>query len=115
MTYPDKTMFPVASCNDQDFRNLMDVYLDAVFYPNIYRNENIFRQEGWSWQIEDRDDPVVINGVVYNEMKGAFSSPDDVLEQAVRTYIPAGTEEINLRALDEGRKMGTAAKWMVSL
>ena len=87
MTYPDKTMFPVASCNDQDFRNLMDVYLDAVFYPNIYRNENIFRQEGWSWQIEDRDDPVVINGVVYNEMKGAFSSPDDVLERRIMNSL----------------------------
>ena len=87
MTYPDKTMFPVASCNDQDFRNLMDVYLDAVFYPNIYRNEQIFRQEGWSWQIEDRDDPIVINGVVYNEMKGAFSSPDDVLERQIMNSL----------------------------
>ncbi len=83
MTYPDKTMFPVASCNDQDFKNLMDVYLDAVFHPNIYRNENIFRQEGWNYQIENREDPVVINGVVYNEMKGAFSSPDDVLERQI--------------------------------
>ena len=70
MTYPDKTMYPVASCNDQDFRNLMDVYLDSVFHPNIYRNEMIFRQEGWSWQIENADDPVVVNGVVYNEVKG---------------------------------------------
>ncbi len=87
MTYPDKTMFPVASCNDQDFKNLMDVYMDAVFYPNIYRNENIFRQEGWSYQIEDRDDPVVINGVVYNEMKGAFSSPDDVLERQIMNSL----------------------------
>ncbi len=87
MTYPDKTMFPVASCNDQDFKNLMDVYLDAVFHPNIYRNENIFRQEGWSWQIEDKDDPVVINGVVYNEMKGAFSSPDDVLERQIMNSL----------------------------
>ena len=87
MTYPDKTMFPVASCNDQDFRNLMDVYLDAVFYPNIYKNENIFRQEGWSYQIEDRDDPIVINGVVYNEMKGAFSSPDDVLERQIMNSL----------------------------
>ena len=87
MTYPDKTMFPVASCNDQDFRNLMDVYLDAVFHPNIYRNEKIFRQEGWSWQIEDPEDPVVINGVVYNEMKGAFSSPDDVLERRIMNSL----------------------------
>ena len=87
MTYPDKTMFPVASCNDQDFRNLMDVYLDAVFHPNIYKNENIFRQEGWSYQIEEPQDPVVINGVVYNEMKGAFSSPDDVLERRIMNSL----------------------------
>ena len=87
MTYPDKTMFPVASCNDQDFRNLMDVYLDAVFHPNIYKNENIFRQEGWSYQIEEPEDPVVINGVVYNEMKGAFSSPDDVLERRIMNSL----------------------------
>lgn len=87
MTYPDKTMFPVASCNDQDFRNLMDVYLDAVFHPNIYRNEKIFRQEGWSWQIENPDDPITINGVVYNEMKGAFSSPDDVLERRIMNSL----------------------------
>ena len=87
MTYPDKTMFPVASCNDTDFRNLMDVYLDAVFHPNIYRNEKIFRQEGWSWQIENPEDPVVINGVVYNEMKGAYSSPDDVLERKIMNSL----------------------------
>ena len=87
MTYPDKTMFPVASCNDQDFRNLMDVYLDSVFHPNIYHNEQIFRQEGWSWQIEKEEDPVVINGVVYNEMKGAYSSPDDVLERRIMNSL----------------------------
>ncbi len=87
MTYPDKTMYPVASCNDQDFKNLMDVYLDAVFYPNIYRNEQICRQEGWSYQLENEDDPVVINGVVYNEMKGAYSSPDDVLERKVMNSL----------------------------
>jgi len=87
MTYPDKTMFPVASTNDQDFRNLMDVYLDAVFYPNIYQNENIFRQEGWSYQIENKEDPIVYNGVVYNEMKGAYSSPDDVVERMVMNSL----------------------------
>ncbi|MCR4652639.1 MAG: insulinase family protein [Eubacterium sp.] len=83
MTYPDKTMFPVASCNDQDFQNLMDVYLDAVFYPNIYSNEKIFRQEGWHYQMETEDAPITYNGVVYNEMKGAFSSETDVLDRAV--------------------------------
>ena len=77
MTYPDKTMYPVASCNDQDFQNLMHVYLDAVFYPNIYEKEEIFRQEGWNYQLEDLDAPLKYNGVVYNEMKGAFSSPDE--------------------------------------
>ena len=83
ITYPDKTVYPVASCNDRDFANLMDVYLDAVFYPNTYRNEMIFRQEGWSIQLENAEDDPVYNGVVYNEMKGAFSSPDDVVEREV--------------------------------
>ncbi len=87
MTYPDKTMFPVASTNDTDFKNLMDVYLDAVFYPNIYKNENIFRQEGWSFQIEKPEDPIVYNGVVYNEMKGAYSSPDDVCDRLVMNSL----------------------------
>ncbi len=83
MTYSDKTMFPVASCNDRDFANLMDVYLDAVFFPNIYRKEEIFRQEGWHYQLEKAEDDIVYNGVVYNEMKGAYSSPDDVLEREI--------------------------------
>lgn len=71
MTYPDKTMYPVASCNDQDFKNLMHVYMDAVFYPNIYEKEEIFRQEGWHYQLEQVDDPLKYNGVVYNEKMGA--------------------------------------------
>lgn len=83
MTYPDKTVYPVASCNDQDFRNLCDVYLDAVFYPNIYTREQIFKQEGWHYEIEDPKGPITLNGVVYSEMKGAFSSPDDMLGRAV--------------------------------
>lgn len=83
MTYPDKTLYPVASCNDADFANLMHVYLDAVFFPNIYQKEEIFRQEGWSYQIEDPQEELVYNGVVYNEMKGAFSSPEDVLEREI--------------------------------
>ena len=83
MTYPDKTVYPVASCNDKDFQNLMHVYLDAVFYPNIYKEEKIFRQEGWHYEMEDMDSDLTINGVVYNEMKGAFSSPDDVLEREI--------------------------------
>ncbi|MCC8050325.1 MAG: insulinase family protein [Clostridiales bacterium] len=87
MTYPDKTMFPIASCNEKDFCNLMDVYLDAVFYPNIYRNEQIFRQEGWSYQLENPEDEITINGVVYNEMKGVFSSPEDVLEREIMNSL----------------------------
>lgn len=87
MTYPDKTVYPVASCNDKDFRNLMDVYLDAVFHPNIYREEKIFRQEGWHFELEDAEDELTINGVVYNEMKGAFSSPDDVLYREIMNSL----------------------------
>lgn len=79
MTYPDKTVYPIASCNNQDFKNLMDVYLDAVFNPNIYHEDKIFKQEGWHYEIENAEDDLKINGVVFNEMKGAFSSPDDVV------------------------------------
>lgn len=80
MTFPDKTMYPVASCNDKDFQNLMHVYLDAVFYPNIYDKEEIFKQEGWHYELGDADSPITYNGVVYNEMKGVFSSPEERLD-----------------------------------
>ncbi len=83
MTYSDKTVYPVASCNDKDFQNLCHVYLDAVFHPNIYQEEKIFRQEGWHYELENEDDELTLNGVVYNEMKGAFSSPDDVHDREV--------------------------------
>lgn len=83
MTYPDKTVYPVASCNDKDFQNLMHVYMDAVFYPNIYRHEEIFRQEGWSYKLENVEGKLSYNGVVYNEMKGAFSSPEGVLDRMI--------------------------------
>lgn len=83
MTFPDKTVYPVASCNDKDFRNLMHVYLDAVFYPNILNSDKTFRQEGWHYELEDVDSELTINGVVYSEMKGVFSSPDDVLEREI--------------------------------
>ena len=96
ITYSDKTMYPVASCNDVDFRNLMEVYLDAVFYPNIYREKKIFLQEGWHYHLENADDPLTYNGVVYNEMKGAFSTADDVLQRTIMNTLfpdtPYGVE-----------------------
>ena len=81
MTYPDRTVYPLASCNDQDFKNLMHVYMDAVFYPNIYTNERILQQEGWHYELADESSELTINGVVYNEMKGAYSLPEGVLER----------------------------------
>ncbi len=83
MTYPDKTVYPIASTNNQDFKNLMDVYMDAVLHPNIYKNPEIFMQEGWHYEMQDADDDLTINGVVYNEMKGAFSSPDSVVSREI--------------------------------
>jgi Zn-dependent M16 (insulinase) family peptidase len=80
MTYPDKTVYPVASCNDQDIKNLMDVYMDAVLHPNIYKHDEIFRQEGWRYELDSKDGELTLNGVVYNEMKGAYSSVEDILE-----------------------------------
>ncbi len=89
MTYPDKTVYPVASCNDKDFHNLMDVYMDAVLHSNIYREEKIFRQEGWHYELESEDKPLIYNGVVYNEMKGAYSSPESLLDSwTQKTLFP---------------------------
>ena len=89
MTYPDKTVYPVASCNDKDFQNLMDVYMDAVLHPNIYKEEKIFRQEGWHYELESKDAPIIYNGVVYNEMKGAYSSPESLLDSVTqKTLFP---------------------------
>lgn len=87
MTYPDKTVYPVASTNDQDFANLMDVYMDAVFHPNIYDKPEIFAQEGWHYELDQPDGDLKLNGVVYNEMKGAFSNPDDVLERQIMNSL----------------------------
>ncbi|MBR2752566.1 MAG: insulinase family protein [Lachnospiraceae bacterium] len=87
MTYPDKTVYPVASCNDVDFGNLMHVYMDAVLHPSIYANEQIFRQEGWHYELDGEAENLSINGVVYNEMKGVFSSPDGVLDYAVMNSL----------------------------
>ncbi len=79
MTYSDRTIYPIASQNDKDFKNLMHVYMDAVLHPNIYDRREIFEQEGWHYELEDMDRELKMNGVVYNEMKGAFSSPEQQL------------------------------------
>ncbi|MBU2702873.1 Zn-dependent M16 (insulinase) family peptidase [Sporomusaceae bacterium BoRhaA] len=96
MTFPDKTMYPVASRNDKDFRNLMDVYLDAVFYPNIEQVPEIMMQEGWHYELENAQAELSYKGVVYNEMKGVFSSPDAVLERKIQETLfpesPYGVE-----------------------
>lgn len=82
-TFPDKTMYPCASTNDKDFKNLMDIYLDAVFFPKMYTCKNVFLQEGWHYEIFNKDDDIKYNGVVYNEMKGAFSNKDEVLQESI--------------------------------
>ena len=87
MTYPDKTVYPVASCNDKDFQNLMHVYMDAVFYPNIYKHEEIFRQEGWSYKLDSEDADLEYNGVVYNEMQGAYASSERMADQYLMNYL----------------------------
>lgn len=78
MTYPDRTVYPVSSRSDKDFLNLVDVYMDAVFHPLMLENESIFMQEGHRYELECTDAPLTVNGVVYNEMKGAMSSPDEI-------------------------------------
>ena len=83
LTYSDKTMYPVASCNEEDFHNLMDVYLDAVFYPNIYEKKEIFMQEGWRYLFDKETGKLDVTGVVYNEMKGALSDPESLLQGAI--------------------------------
>lgn len=96
MTFPDKTIYPVASCNEKDFKNLMEVYMDAVFYPNVYIHEEIFKQEGWHYELESVDSDIIYNGVVYNEMKGAFSSAEQVIDRMTRHFMypdtPYGVE-----------------------
>lgn len=87
MTFSDKTMYPVASQNDKDFLNLMDVYLDAVFYPNIYNGPETLMQEGWHYELNNPDDPIIIKGVVYNEMKGVFTSPEQILFRKIEESL----------------------------
>lgn len=95
MTYPEKTIYPVASCNEVDFQNLMSVYMDAVFHPNIYKYQEIFKQEGWHYELEEKDAPITINGVVYNEMKGAFSSPELVIQRGILNSLFPDTAYAN--------------------
>ena len=83
MTFPDKTMYPVASRNEKDFHNLMHVYLDAVFYPNIEKSPETLMQEGWHYELDNKEGEITYKGVVYNEMKGVFSSPDAILDQKI--------------------------------
>ena len=96
ITFPDKTMYPVASRNDKDFQNLMDVYLDAVFYPAMRTTPEILMQEGWHYEIENFAEPLRYSGVVYNEMKGALSSPEDLLEEKImESLYPDTTYSFN--------------------
>ncbi|MDR2183513.1 MAG: insulinase family protein [Clostridiales bacterium] len=87
MTYPDRTIYPIASVNDKDFLNLMDVYLDAVFFPKIYDRKETLMQEGWHYQLESEKAPLKYNGIVYNEMKGAYSDPQDAVQNALRRAL----------------------------
>jgi presequence protease len=91
-TFPDKTMYPVASRNEKDFHNLIDVYMDAVFNPNIYKYPEILMQEGWHYELDNKEDEITYKGVVYNEMKGAFSSPESILFRKItETLFPDTT------------------------
>ncbi len=95
ITWPDKTMYPVASRNKKDFRNLMDVYLDAVFYPECLKNPQILAQEGWHYELESREGELTYNGVVYNEMQGALSEPEAVMEDtAMAALFPDTTYSV---------------------
>ncbi|WP_026884785.1 insulinase family protein [Clostridium akagii] len=86
-TFSDKTMYPVASKNNKDFLNLIGVYMDSVFHPNIYKYEDIFKQEGWHYELNKADEDITYKGVVYNEMKGAFSSPDGILMRKIQNSL----------------------------
>ncbi len=86
-TFPDKTMYPLSSRNGQDFLNLIDVYMDAVLHPLSIHDPHAFKQEGWHFELDDADGALRCNGVVYNEMKGAYASPDTVLEDAMNRAL----------------------------
>lgn len=87
MTYPDKTVYPVASQNEKDFKNLMHIYMDAVFHPNIYNEPKIFKQEGWHFEMENEDADLIYNGIVYNEMKGVYSSIEGIMDRVTQQSL----------------------------
>ncbi|HJE20325.1 MAG TPA: insulinase family protein [Aliicoccus persicus] len=87
MTFPDKTIYPVASTNKKDFKHLMGVYLDAVFQPLFIENPQILAQEGWHYHLENPDDELIYKGVVYNEMKGAFGSPERLVSHQIKSNL----------------------------
>ena len=91
MTYPDMTLYPVSSMNAKDFKNLVDVYMDAVLFPDIYEKKQIFLQEGWHYHILDQADPITYTGVVYNEMRGAYSSQEANVSVQVNKALNEGT------------------------
>lgn len=90
-TYPDRTCYPVASLNQKDFHNLIHVYLDAVLHPRAMNPDaggrDIFRQEGWHYELEDAANPLLYKGVVYNEMKGVYSDPEALLERLTQQTL----------------------------
>ncbi|MFW3625207.1 insulinase family protein [Aerococcus viridans] len=91
MTFSDMTIYPVSSMNEEDFHNLTDVYLDAVFFPKMMTEEHIFRQEGWHKELFDADEPIIYNGVVYNEMRGAYSDAERIIMQDVTANMHPGS------------------------
>lgn len=92
MTFSDMTIYPISSKNDQDYLNLADVYLDAVFFPAIYDKPEVFMQEGWHYELFSEEDPITYKGVVYNEMRGAYGNPErQVMQQMAHTMHPDGT------------------------
>ncbi len=91
MTYSDKTVYPVASMNKKDFHNLMHVYIDAVFYPNIYARKEILMQEGWHYELDETTNELKYNGVVYNEMKGVYSSAEQQLYRLIEKSLHEST------------------------
>lgn len=87
MTFSDMTLYPFSSQNKEDYMNILDIYMDAVYNPNMTKNKEIFMQEGWSYTINNKDEDIKINGVVYNEMKGAYSSPLRILNEEINKSL----------------------------